>query len=65
MTDVSTHFRTQRSTGFYSLLIGQWGEGTMRCMTALALREHFTLFKHYRLCLCVCVKILQGDPCGL
>jgi hypothetical protein len=37
----------------------------MRCMTALALREHFTLFKHYRLCLCVCVKILQGDPCGL
>ena len=36
----------------------------MRCMTALAMREHCDVCKHSRLCLCVCVNSLQRDPCG-
>jgi hypothetical protein len=36
----------------------------MRCMTALAIREHGNIFQHYRLGLCVRVTILQREHCG-
>jgi hypothetical protein len=37
----------------------------MRCMTPLAVVEHFEVFKHRHLGLLVCVNVLQSNQCGL
>src|SRR4030095_7544520 len=63
--DVSTRFRTQSPVGFESLLRGQRGELASRCLTALAVVEHFERRTHRGLGLCMRVPGLQIAPCGL
>jgi hypothetical protein len=62
--DVSTLFRTHNPIGFQSLLIGKRSEVAIRCMTALAVIEHFDVCKHSCLGLLVRLKILQIDQFG-
>jgi len=63
--DVSTLFRTTNLMGFECLLIGQRSEIAISRMTALAVIEHFDVFKHRGLSLLVCVIVLQINQFGL
>jgi SAM-dependent methyltransferase len=63
--DVSTLFRTQTLMGLQRPFIDQWREIAIRGMTALTVIEHFDVFKHCCLGVCVHVKFLQVDQLGL